>query len=63
MQAKTRKEMASAAGKQTAPLDALDALGGEPLAGSGFETEKPEPGFANAAVPLPAGAAIAPPEK
>ena len=23
----------------------LDAVGGEPLAGSGFETEEPEPGF------------------
>ena len=23
----------------------LDALGGEPLAGSGFEGEEPEPGF------------------
>ena len=23
----------------------LDAIGGEPLAGSGFETEEPEPGF------------------
>jgi hypothetical protein len=26
----------------------LDAIGGEPLAGSGFETEEPEPGFAGA---------------
>ena len=24
----------------------LDAVGGEPLAGSGFEAEAPEPGFA-----------------
>lgn len=24
----------------------LDAIGGEPLAGSGFEEEEPEPGFA-----------------
>jgi hypothetical protein len=24
----------------------LDAIGGEPLAGSGFETEEPESGFA-----------------
>ena len=23
----------------------IDAIGGEPLAGSGFETEEPEPGF------------------
>jgi hypothetical protein len=23
----------------------LDAIGGEPLAGSGFETQEPEPGF------------------
>jgi hypothetical protein len=23
----------------------LDPIGGEPLAGSGFETEEPEPGF------------------
>jgi len=23
----------------------IDAVGGEPLAGSGFETEEPEPGF------------------
>ena len=23
----------------------IDALGGEPLGGSGFETEEPEPGF------------------
>jgi hypothetical protein len=23
----------------------LDAIGGEPLAGSGFEIEEPEPGF------------------
>jgi hypothetical protein len=26
----------------------LDAVGGEPLAGSGFETEEPEPGFSAA---------------
>jgi hypothetical protein len=25
----------------------LDAIGGEPLAGSGFETEEPEPGFSS----------------
>jgi hypothetical protein len=25
--------------------EAIDAVGGEPLAGSGFETEQPEPGF------------------
>jgi len=25
----------------------LDAVGGEPLAGSGFETEDPESGFSN----------------
>jgi len=23
----------------------LDAIGGDPLAGSGFETEEPEPGY------------------
>jgi hypothetical protein len=27
---------------------ALDAIGGEPLAGSGFETEDSEPGFSAA---------------
>jgi len=30
------------------PIDVavlLDAVGGEPLAGSGFEDEQPEPGF------------------
>jgi hypothetical protein len=26
----------------------LDAIGGEPLTGSGFETEEPEPSFAAA---------------
>ena len=26
----------------------LDEIGGEPLAGSGFETEEPEPGFSAA---------------
>ncbi len=26
----------------------LDAIGGEPLAGSGFETEEPEPLFSDA---------------
>ena len=26
-------------------LAALDTIGGEPLAGSGFETEEPDPGF------------------
>jgi hypothetical protein len=26
----------------------LDAIGGEPLAASGFETEEPEPGFSAA---------------
>jgi hypothetical protein len=26
----------------------IDAFGGEPLAGSGFETEDPEPGFSAA---------------
>ena len=31
----------------------LDDLGGEPLDGSGFETEKPEPGFTTDAAPLP----------
>ena len=25
--------------------ESLDAIGGDPLAGSGFETEEPEPGF------------------
>jgi len=28
----------------------IDAVGGEPLAGSGFETEDPEPGFSAADV-------------
>jgi hypothetical protein len=27
---------------------AIDAIGGEPLAGSAFETEEPEPGFSAA---------------
>ncbi len=27
---------------------ALDKIGGEPVAGSGFETEAPEPGFSAA---------------
>ena len=38
------------------PLDAaeLDALGGEPLAGSGFEEEEPEPGFGEAETSGPA---------
>ena len=26
-------------------IASLDQIGGEPLAGSGFETEEPEPGF------------------
>ena len=26
----------------------IDAIGGEPLAGSGFETEEPDPGFSAA---------------
>jgi hypothetical protein len=26
----------------------IDAVGGEPLAGSGFETEEPDPGFTGA---------------
>lgn len=26
----------------------IDEIGGEPLAGSGFETEEPEPGFSAA---------------
>lgn len=26
----------------------IDAIGGEPLAGSGFESEEPEPGFSTA---------------
>ncbi len=26
----------------------IDAIGGEPLAGSGFESEEPEPGFSAA---------------
>ena len=28
--------------------ETIDAIGGELLAGSGFETEEPEPGFAGA---------------
>jgi hypothetical protein len=28
--------------------ESIDALGGELLAGSGFETEEPEPGFISA---------------
>jgi len=31
-----------------APAVLIDAIGGEPLAGSGFETEEPEPGFSAA---------------
>ena len=34
---------------QNLPIDAtapFDAVGGEPLVGSGFEAEAPEPGFA-----------------
>jgi hypothetical protein len=27
------------------PLDPVDELGGQPLAGSGFEDEQPEPDF------------------
>ena len=27
------------------PVLLIDAVGGEPLAGSGFEAEEPEPGF------------------
>ena len=27
------------------PIDPLDATGGEPLVGSGFENEEPEQGF------------------
>ena len=30
------------------PAVLIDAGGGEPLAGSGFETEEPEPGFSAA---------------
>ncbi len=34
---------------QRDPLPAwIDAIGGEPLAGSGFETEEPEEGFSAA---------------
>ena len=38
------------------PLDAaeLDAIGGEPLAGSGFEEEEPEPGFSDTETSGPA---------
>lgn len=32
----------------------LDAIGGEPLAGSGFEEEEPEPGFSEAETSGPA---------
>jgi len=28
-----------------APTGLINAIGGEPLAGSGFEAEEPEPGF------------------
>lgn len=28
-----------------APAVLIDAIGGEPLAGSGFDAEEPEPGF------------------
>ena len=42
---------ARAVRKQSHPDDVLedlrDALGGEPLEGSGFEDETPEPGFAD----------------
>ena len=31
------------------PLKALDAVGGEPLTGSGFEDEAPEPEFSDSA--------------
>jgi hypothetical protein len=31
-----------------APAVLIDVVGGEPLAGSGFETEEPEPGFSAA---------------
>jgi len=30
------------------PALLIDAVGGEPLAGSGFEAEEPEPGFSAA---------------
>ena len=30
------------------PALLIDAIGGEPLAGSGLETEEPEPGFSAA---------------
>ena len=30
------------------PAVLIEAIGGEPLAGSGFETEEPEPGFSAA---------------
>ena len=30
------------------PAVLIDAIGGEPLAGSGFESEEPEPGFSAA---------------
>jgi hypothetical protein len=31
---------------------ALDAIGGEPLAGSGFEKETPDGGFSGSSIPL-----------
>ena len=31
-----------------APAVSINAIGGEPLAGSGFEREEPEPGFSAA---------------
>lgn len=32
-------------------MTAIDAAGGEPLAGSGFENQEPEPGFAGSERP------------
>lgn len=28
-------------------IERIDGIGGEPLAGSGFETEEPDPGFSS----------------
>lgn len=34
--------------KSNLSAETLDAVGGEPCAGSGFDSEEPEPGFAGA---------------
>lgn len=33
-------------------LKVLDEIGGEPLEGSGFEAERPEPGFSENEIPV-----------